>query len=62
MNPDNAERWRELWNSAADEQDPRKLRVLIEEIFASLEERQRRSAANLAANERPSTPVGLGSV
>ena len=61
MTPDNAERWRELWERAADEQDPHKLRLLIEEIFALVAERQR-SAANLAANERPRTPIGLGNV
>ena len=60
MTPDNAERWRELWERAADEQDPHRLRVLIEEIFALVAERQRHSAANLAANERPRTPLGLG--
>ena len=62
MTPDNAERWRELWERAANEQDPHKLRVLIEEILALVEERQWRSAANQAANERPRTPIGLGNV
>jgi hypothetical protein len=62
MTPDNAERWHELWEQAADEQDPHKLRVLIEEIFALAADRQRHTAANLAANEPPRTPLGLGNV
>jgi hypothetical protein len=59
---ENSVRWRELCERAETEKDPVRLKILIEEIFALVEERQKRPAANLAAKERPRTPVGLGNL
>ena len=58
----NEERWRDLCEQAESERDPNKLRGLIEEIFALIEERQRHPARNLPANKGAKTQPGLGGV
>jgi hypothetical protein len=53
------ERWRELCEQAAIEQDPRKLSELVAEIDLLLEEKQNRlSQASLGKDEdrKPSSP------
>jgi hypothetical protein len=55
MQGEKKERWMQLAEQAAVEQDPEKLQLLVLEIDRLLEEKQNRLRGNNPASDRPST-------